>query len=65
MESHMKVEEHNHLQNLLKIPFQKALLGKVINTIKKNDIWTEVNIFFKILGSDLESIILIIKNKLN
>jgi hypothetical protein len=34
----MKVEEHNHLQNLLKIPFQKTAPRKVINTIKKNDI---------------------------
>jgi hypothetical protein len=33
VDTHMKVEEHNHLQNLLKIPFQNSAPRKVY-TIK-------------------------------
>jgi hypothetical protein len=57
----MKNEEHNELKNLLKIPFKNNVPRKEY-PIKKNRFMVISNyIFINIVLSNLESIILIIK----
>jgi hypothetical protein len=49
IDTHMRIEEHNELKNLLKIPFNNNIQQKRTTEHKKIVLWLEIIIFLLIL----------------